>query len=348
MSSGRIAWMDLTRFLAMATVVALHTTDQLMQSQNNLNELQWIIYQTFRIIGRTAVPIFVMISGALVLPKISNISVFEFYKKRIPQFFLVLIFYFYVTNIIVSLLDHSSFTFSNLESRLFRGDTFHAYQLWFMFTIIGLYFIAPFVGRMMSILSNKEIYIYLGLCVIANYLSVSQTIIFGSHPFYTQFGSEFLGTYLAYFIVGYLIHNRGVAKNISIYLIMPLLLIAIAIILYIQLYLKNLGQLQNNEGFTWYDSLGIFIASSLIFALLSKIEDSSLKFFFKPLRFLSASSFCVYLFHLIPLEVFKMMPSMTNHNVIISSSMITCATYLCGLIFYIALYKIKYIRNLVI
>lgn len=348
MNSNRIAWMDFARFFAMATVVALHTTDQLMMAHRDLSELQWSAYQIFRIIGRTGVPIFLMISGALVLPKIGSIGVLKFYKKRIPQFFLVLIFYFYATNTFISFIHGAEFKFSDLEYKIFHGDMSHAYQLWFMFTIIGLYFVAPFIGRMLSLLSTKETFIYLALCLIAYYLPVSQGIIFGSQPFYTLFNGEFLGTYLAYFVIGYLIHNRDVAKNISAWALATMLLVSIAVMLYIQHYLKSIGALEHGEGFTWYNSVGIFIVSSLLFSLLSKIKDSSIAFASKPLNYLSASSFCVYLFHLIPLEVFLMMPAMKSHSVLLSAAMIACSTYLCCLVFYAALHKIKYVRKLVI
>ena len=340
--------MDFARFFAMLSVVALHTTDQLMITHPNISDLKFGLYQAFRIIGRCGVPIFLMISGALILPKINQMSVAGFYKKRLPQFFLVLAFYFFITNIFVITLNKGEIKYDDLFNDLIHGRMMHAYQLWFMFTIIGIYFVAPFVGRMLQALKNSEILIYLSLCIIVYFLSVSQNILAGSGSVYTVFGGDFLGTYLAYFIIGYLIHERKIIKNVKAITITLLLALAISTVVYIQFYLKSQGVLNTNEGFTWYNSMGILIVSILIFSLMSKIKCSHHGGTSKLLKFLSDSSFCVYLFHLIPLEYLLTSSQLKAQPVILSAAFITIMVYAACTIYYLILYKIKYLRKLVI
>jgi surface polysaccharide O-acyltransferase-like enzyme len=348
MTKNRIAWMDLARFLAMAFVVILHTSDQLMIKHAALSNFNWSIYQVIRIFGRIGVPLFIMISGSLILPGVSKITVFGFYKKRIPQFVLVLVVYFFATNLTYIGLHHGDLNIGELMHQLASGNTFHAYQLWFMYTIIGLYLVAPFVGRMLQNLTTKEIAIYLSLCLIAYFIPVSQKIIINSYPIYTAVNGEFLGTYLAYFVFGYLVTDRFISRKLNSLSISLGLALSVIFVLCIQFYLKIKGSLINGEGFTWYNSLGIFLVSAFAFLLLSKINDKTLSNFLMPLEFLSASSFCVYLFHLIPLELLLVSPFFDDCSIIIQLAFMATATYASCLLYYSIFRKIKYIRKLVV
>lgn len=80
-----IVWLDVVRFVAMFTVVCCHCTDPFNfypGTPPNIGEIKlWgAIYGALL---RPCVPLFVMITGALLLPVRGEISVF--YKKRIPR-----------------------------------------------------------------------------------------------------------------------------------------------------------------------------------------------------------------------------------------------------------------------
>lgn len=80
-----IVWLDVVRFVAMFTVVCCHCTDPFNfypGTAPNIDEIKlWgAIYGALL---RPCVPLFVMITGALLLPVRGEVSVF--YKKRIPR-----------------------------------------------------------------------------------------------------------------------------------------------------------------------------------------------------------------------------------------------------------------------
>lgn len=82
-----IVWLDVVRFVAMFTVVCCHCTDPFNfypGTAPNIDEIKlWgAIYGALL---RPCVPLFVMITGALLLPVRGEVSVF--YKKRIPVFY---------------------------------------------------------------------------------------------------------------------------------------------------------------------------------------------------------------------------------------------------------------------
>lgn len=81
-----IVWLDIVRFVAMFTVVCSHSADPFNfftgEAPANLNEIKFwgAAYQSFL---RPCVPLFVMITGTLLLPVRGNTG--TFYKKRISR-----------------------------------------------------------------------------------------------------------------------------------------------------------------------------------------------------------------------------------------------------------------------
>lgn len=100
-----IVWLDVVRFVAMFTVVCCHCTDPFNfypGTAPNIGEIKlWgAIYGALL---RPCVPLFVMITGALLLPVRGEISVF--YKKRIPR----VLWPFLIWSVIYNcFLDHRS------------------------------------------------------------------------------------------------------------------------------------------------------------------------------------------------------------------------------------------------
>ena len=83
--TSRVVWLDVVRLVAMFTVVCCHCTDPFNFYPGTAPDIGRIklwgaVYGAFL---RPCVPLFVMITGALLLPVSTSASVF--YKKRIPR-----------------------------------------------------------------------------------------------------------------------------------------------------------------------------------------------------------------------------------------------------------------------
>lgn len=338
--------MDLARFIAIALVVILHSTDTIIVGKHVLNDFQWGVYQTLRILGRIGVPIFIMISGSLLLPNAMKITPLQFYKKRIPQFIFVLIFYFFFINITHSIIYDKEFNIFELATSLRDGNLMSAYQLWFLYTIIGIYIVTPFISRMLSTLNDKDVLLYIILCFMAFFVTSSQFFAFGTWPFYYPINGEFLGTYTAYFIFGYLVTNRNLFIKVSLTIPVIVIIIGFSLTLFVQFYLRNSPNL-SGEGFTWYNTIGVFAISTSTYILFSRIKNNSIACFSKYITFLSESSFCVFLFHLIPLYFFTKYPVSLNEGIKIDILALSLLSYISSILFYMLFFKVPIIRFLV-
>ena len=85
---SHVVWLDVVRFVAMFTVVCCHSADPFNfypgEPPANIDQIKFwgAAYGSFL---RPCVPLFVMITGALLLPLKDDTSVF--YKKRISRVF---------------------------------------------------------------------------------------------------------------------------------------------------------------------------------------------------------------------------------------------------------------------
>ena len=160
-----IVWLDVVRFIAMFTVVCCHCTDPFNfypGTAPNIGEIKlWgAIYGS---VLRPCVPLFVMITGALLLPVRGDAS--TFYKKRIPRVFYPFLIWSVLYNLfpwITGLLGlnpqiildffpyageevmRQSFSVS-LEYILMIPFNFSilAVHMWYIYLLIGLYLYLP-------------------------------------------------------------------------------------------------------------------------------------------------------------------------------------------------------------
>ena len=86
-ADSRVVWLDVVRLIAMFTVVCCHCTDPFNFYPGTAPNIEDIKFwgAVYGAVLRPCVPLFVMITGALLLPVRGDASVF--YKKRIPRVF---------------------------------------------------------------------------------------------------------------------------------------------------------------------------------------------------------------------------------------------------------------------
>lgn len=336
---NRVGWMDLSRTLAIFFVLLIHVTDEFLSS-TALSNVQWGIYQSIRTFGRIGVPIFLMLSGALVMPITG--SAYGFYKKRIPQFIVVTLTYFLLTNITYATLNSEPLNISNYLKSLAMGKTAHAYQLWFMYVIIAIYLIAPFISKSIGYIGDKTTVYLFSVSVLFIFIP---TTLRAMNP--NAFGWIHIPPvhYLSYFILGYLIYKKGVLNNIGLKCLIPVFGVNFVIIIAIQYYLNKFGDL-NGEGVTWYTSIFIMALAVTAFLILGKFKfetkSNSL------LTMCSKYSFGVYLFHLIPLFVSLRLMSFVDINVLFKMMICFAMCISLSYIYVAFVAKIPFLKKLVI
>lgn len=156
----RIVWMDALRIVCIFTVIFLHYTTGLFNSDSAANLTAWIPKLLVNSLTTFAVPCFFMLSGALILNKEEPIS--HLLKKRIPSVYVPLLFWS-----VVHISYFGALQGSSAKAILKSIYSSQYYHLWFMYPLIGLYFLSPII-RKVFIQSEKSLsrYAYAIMCIV--------------------------------------------------------------------------------------------------------------------------------------------------------------------------------------
>lgn len=213
----KILYLDILRALACLIVVLFHSKGDYTDDIYGMNFLFSNVFEAFARIG---VPLFVMISGALMLDE-----EYECTAKKLFRHVLKMVVFYVVWSAIYALqyvLD-GSLNFWGFMTNFILGP----YHLWFVPMIIGLYLILPLL-RLWVKSKNKryvEYFLILAFCfgaLIPNALRHLQLLSPAFSAFedlYNNFHFEYALGYTGYFILGWYLNNYEVRFKKLLYML---------------------------------------------------------------------------------------------------------------------------------
>lgn len=183
-----IGWVDVLRVMACFMVVVSHSCDPFVAQfdHDRASFLTGVFTGSF---VRPCVPLFTMMKGVLLLPV--NVSLKEFYQKRITRILiplafwsivLPLLFYIYLnfinpgtTNPAITKADHTlNATLTKLYTFVFNFN-YATTALWYLYMLIGLYLIIPILSVWLRQASQQDIKLFLkvwGVSLLLPYLKM--------------------------------------------------------------------------------------------------------------------------------------------------------------------------------
>ena len=319
-----IVWLDVVRFIAMFTVVCCHCTDPFNfypGTAPNIGEIKlWgAIYGS---VLRPCVPLFVMITGALLLPVRGDAS--TFYKKRIPRVFYPFLIWSVLYNLfpwITGLLGlnpqiildffpyageevmQQSFSVS-LEYILMIPFNFSilAVHMWYIYLLIGLYLYLPVFSAWVEKASERAKLMFL--------LAWGVTLLL---PYYYQFVSNYLwGTcswnsfgmlyafagFNGYLLLGHYLKNLEWSLRKTLAIGIPMFAAGYAVTFLGFRHITALPEYTDEmlELFFTYCSLNVVMMTIPVFMLAKKVKVNSERMK-KALANLTVCGFGIYMIH---------------------------------------------------
>lgn len=203
-ASSRIVWLDILRLCAIFMVVCIHCSDPFNvspEARSNPEFNLWgSIYGSFL---RPCVPLFVMITGTLLLPV--KMSFEKFYRKRLLRIAVPFVVWSVLYNLfpwVTGLLGMSPtvisdvFAYAPADASQSLADAmkniamiplqFNVYTvpMWYLYMLIGLYLYMPFFSLWVERATRKQKKLFLGLWSITLFLPYT----------YSFFSPELFGT----------------------------------------------------------------------------------------------------------------------------------------------------------
>lgn len=194
---GRIVGYDLIRFISIFMVVIIHSNVCYLAQSRGTGS--WVVVMAITSCCLVSVPLFFMISGALLLDRPSNDpfqgSVKRFLKQFIP--FIIWSSAYVFARILMGKIPLSMYSFLALLK------TPAYYQFWFMYSLLAIYMLLPVLQILVQKLNKKQIQYILVIWII---FSVIQPTL--AHSFDVFKISEHIDLilcegYVGYFILGF-------------------------------------------------------------------------------------------------------------------------------------------------
>jgi surface polysaccharide O-acyltransferase-like enzyme len=194
-----IDWINNIRLVALYAVIILHGTAPLLMLYGKVPMSDWVMADMLNAIARFAVPVFVMVTGALLLPREYEIG--DFLKKRLgrvvwPFLFwsLVYIGYSWYNEEIILTGDFRA----NVKIVLHALKYGSSYHLWYVYMLIGLYFFIPVISKFIRNASGKE---------VLYFLIVWFAVMIWSQPYLLRYSPavdlHYFAGYTGYLVLGY-------------------------------------------------------------------------------------------------------------------------------------------------
>jgi surface polysaccharide O-acyltransferase-like enzyme len=235
MDKDKILYLDFLRCIAMFSVIFLHITSKAI-TLTELYSTSWYVYNFLRCFSKWGVNVFIMISGVLFLNPEKEVSISKIWKKYIFSIFVILFFWSFlyaIYPIVRDILSNGYIDISERMSTFIKSFVLGNYHLWFLYMIIGLYIITPFLRDI--VLQNNNITYFLTLSFVFSIAIptvktlVNNELVTG---FIDKFSINLVCGYVFFYVMGYYLNTKIYNKYSIIFLkILVVFILCITIIL---------------------------------------------------------------------------------------------------------------------
>lgn len=346
MNKKREVYADILRIGAILIVIFIHAIANYRYKFFGINGRYYFSLTFIDSFTRIAVPIFFMITGTFMLPRTTE-RYSLYLKKRLPKllipFFLISIFYYFYK---CNLLGINP-TITNFFVNFFNGNI--KYHFWFMYVIIIIYLLIPFIQKLVKNLNRKNLFsLIMLLAILSNGFYTIYLFSFRyEHVILKDIYLPSIFSYINYLLIGYYLYTYKITKNKKIILgiigFICICLIPIADRLYINGGIDD-EMLSPRSIFPIIPSIFTYIFIMNIFEkkkISKKIEAI--------LNKISVCTIYIYMVHVYVLEKIEKMifNNAKNENFFIILLQVVLTTLLTFIISLILSYIIVAIQNLI-
>lgn len=305
---NRKIYLDRLKTMAIICVIIIHVTGVWWNISVEANT--WLILTAVQSIAKVGVPIFLMVTGALLLDEKKEIGFQKIYKQYLPRIILFFLFWAVLYkllyywehpmqgNLIVSIIKD-----------IIRADV--QYHLWYIYALIPIYMVIPVIRKWIAGLTKKEIEYVLILWFlyeIFDYFVVNtQTFSLYKNVDYMKIG------YLGYVILGYYLDRFADTWNRKIIYTLGIIGIVAAMILVVY-FSRQAGCVQ--DSYFYYLTPGVILWSACVFVWE---KERTVKQESKVVKFISRSTLGIYGGHLSVLIVLNHFGIMVSEHMLLAS-----------------------------
>jgi surface polysaccharide O-acyltransferase-like enzyme len=351
---GRHVNVDLIRTVAMLEVILLHAAGRWAISSQEFNQMNplelthWGFVDIYQSLGVIAVPLFLMLTGALLLQPEKKESLSVFWKKRWARIGLPSLFWGAAYFIWDFTVQNIPFTASTIIQGILNGPYT---QMWYLYVLVGLYILTPILRIFIAHADPTLIKYFVIIWVVG----VAVIPVFSLFTIFELNSNVFALTgYVGFFVLG--AYLSTVQPRRSIVAVLMVLGIALTAICTYVLAATVGGK--EMYFFQQYFSPTVILASIMMFLLLLTIKppavqkESRPSIFNKLICLISHNTLAIFFIHVMIIEsiqlgYFGFTLNRTTLNPIIEVPLLTVVTLFGSLGIILLLKRVPYLKKLI-
>lgn len=303
---GRVLFFDLLRCIAAIAVVAIHVLAPYRHELNSIPFDQWVTAVSVNSLSRWAVPVFIMITGALMLSDKRAFEPKSFVKKRLGKVLVPFLFWsiFYA---LFSGITTQGYDISSAKLVLFDLPTEYTYyHLGFFYYFIPLYFVIPFLRVLVQKLDNIALFSIIGVWLL--------TTCFYLAKFDGMWSAE-IWLYSGYLLLGYALYQRVPLTKMNTMIALAIGVVAFGSTVYMVINQSLLADEYTVGRWLSYKTINTVAAAGMLFFVCRYYGESFSEKSQTVIGFISKYSLGIYLLHPLFLWPMKHYGWSTGHPV---------------------------------
>lgn len=305
---------DVLRIFCCFCIIVLHESGLIIN-----HHMEWL---SFQVIVRPALFAFAAISGYFLLNNCDISNAKKFYIKRLSTLIIPLFIYCVLIKLVGNKMDGFRFIYGINKDFFFSIVTGnYSAHLWFVYSMISLYIVTPYLKIIVDKLSDKQLFRF--LLLIFFFISINPVLKY--YGYNIGLSIMFAGEMTFYYILGYYLSKINFTNK---YIII-ITIIQIISILSIMFYLNDKLFIQTT---LWTSSINMIIGVVFyfaIFGLIKKVPSAIAKI----ITFISARTYGIYIVHFFILQRLLSSGILKYSN----SNIMYMVLFKCFIIFVIAL-----------
>lgn len=213
-----IFYIDFLRFIAAIAVIAIHVLGPFRYLYGDIPDSDWLAAMGVNSATRWAVPIFMMISGALLLSTQRPYNFEDYFIKRLAKVVIPFLGWTLIYALVAG-LGATGWSVTETMQVIEKSTTKPVwYHLWFFYDFIPLYFVIPFLIPVLNTLSAQLVKLLLaafGLLFLMKWLKVD------------NFLSVNIILYSGYLILGWYLFNRDNRAQLKVWIVIGVAMLAV-------------------------------------------------------------------------------------------------------------------------
>ncbi len=336
--SRQTAYLNVLRCFAILCVIGLHAITPYIINTEYYGTKSWFIFLLANSIFRAGVPIFLMISGYLHLSNRTTFNFGLFYKKSLRRILIPLLVWNIVYYCYYGIIDGNPLSLQIFFEQLINSGS--AYHMWYLYTLFGIYLLAPFIKR---IVDNCTISQLIWFEILACFCGTLRPLFNTFLPFNIYLFEPLFNGYLSFFILGYILGKVNLNKRWILAIVFGGVC-GIALSVLGNHFFSSSTRI--NLFFNYGYSICHYLIAIAIFVLIYKLlKDRDESRFSRAANKFSKLVFGIYLIHVIVIELI-------TKYFMIKANPIFCAIYLTVLTTFIStfliwlLQKVKFLKTI--